>query len=1091
MADDGSSAIAAWLSARGLERFAAIFEQHEIDVDDLPELTEEHLAELGLALGVRLKVLKAIRQSFADAQALPADLASRPARLAQTATAWSATQPTAHPPAATQPPAPASERRPVTVMFCDIVGSTRLASNHDPEDTQAWMLHFWRQVEQTAQRHRGHIAQHLGDGALIYFGYPSAHEDDAERAVLAGLALLQDMARQPVGPGGGLQVRIGIASGTVVLNEFRGQAGSTETLAIGHAVNLASRLQALASPDTIVVDDATKALLAGLFKLTLQCEEPVPGLDHAVTVFRVEGLQPVRSRFEARHHGVVHRFLGRSGELSLLLNRWQMAQLGHGQLVLITGEPGFGKSRLLSEAVALGVKAGHRLLQWQCSPHASSTPLHPVIEWLAQCAGSLDGEHRDGMASRLGAAFGGLAPDLDSLVDLLDQTSPAATSADPQALRLKTMSALVELVAALANAQPLWLVVEDLHWCDPTTLELLQRLLGRVQGLPLLLLATARPAFRHNFGSAVARTDLALPRLDRSHADALVRQVLGTERITPALLDLVAERADGVPLFVEELVRSLEESGAIVRSGEGASLNAATARATIPRSLDSILMARVDMLGPNKPLVQMAACIGRQFSLDLLAKVAGMAPELLRASMAEVIASELVVGVGAPPFGAYQFWHALVRDAAYQSLLISERQAIHRRVADLLSAEKAPAAPEVIAQHLSAAQMLLPAIEKWCEAGAAAKQRSADAEAIEHLSQALRHVAQLAPSPERNKRELGVLLALAAPLRSLKGFASAEVAQHTERAVSLADDMRDARSILPLLYNHWVYTFVTSHRRHSQALAQDILQRSDFDPSNLVRMTGLRAVAATQFTAGEFRQASRNFDDSVLLYGQAAQADLTHAVGLDGKVTALGYDSLARWCLGDAGTAHEHVREALTHAGKIQHISTTAFITYHQALLAGVLERDPDVLHANGRQLEAIGRAHRFEMWMICGKLLQSLGNCMQQPSAEHIDAAESLFIDFEGMGVVYRPLYGTLLAEACLRLGDRARAQSHVDSALALTEASGERWSEPEVCRMQALLATDARTAAQHFDKAAALASAQGARAWTERILASRQAGG
>ncbi len=497
-------------------------------------------------------------------------------------------------------------------------------------------------------------------------------------------------------------------------------------------------------------------------------------------------------------------------------------------------------------------------------------------------------------------------------------------------------------------------------------------------------------------------------------------------------------------------------------------------------------MARVDMLGPLKTVAQVAACIGREFTLDLLALVTNMDEAPLQSSVEAIAESDLFVGDGAPPYVAYRFRHALVRDAAYNSLLLSERQPVHQRIAAILGAAAAPPAPEVMAQHLTAAHMTLPAIDKWCGAGEAAKQRSADAEAIDHLNQALRLVEQL-PSPQRNEREPAVLLALVAPLRALKGFAAEDVAKLTSRALTLADDLKTARSILPLLYNNWVYTFVSSHRRHSEELARDILARSVYDDTDRVRMTGLRALAATQFTAGDFRQAALHFDESIVLYGLAAQADLTHAVGLDGKVTALGYNSLARWCLGDTTTAHQHIHEALRHASVIDHISTTAFITYHQALLAGILERDAAVLFANGSKLQTIDQAHRFEMWLICGKLLQSFGACLIEPTQDNIAAAETLFADFEAMGVIYRPLYGTILAEACLRQGDRVRGMGHIATAQLLMDKTGERRCEAEVYRLEGQLSGASPTSALSFGMAMDIATAQSARSWQNRIVRSQ----
>ncbi len=515
MSEQAPTDVSCWLVAHGLEKYAPAFEAHEIGLAELPELTESHLVELGLPMGPRIRLLKAVAQSFGV--------------------------PSSSPPAATI--AAASERRPVTVMFCDIVGSVKLTSALDPEATRGVMLRYWRLVEETAARHLGHIAQHLGDGALIYFGYPEARENDAERAVLAGLALRDQMAALDAGAGTALQVRIGIATGTVVLNEFSRQAGAAETLAIGHSVHLASRLQTLAEPDTVVIDGPTHDLVQGLFKIGLQAEMPVAGVDEPVKVFCVHGVAQIRSRFEARRSGTASSggatsFLGRTGELNLLLNRWDAALASLGQLVLVTGEPGIGKSRLLAEAAERMVQTGHLMVQLQCSPNATGTPLQPVVEWLVQTTGLAPGDRQPALAAKVRARFGELAADPQPLLDLLDRgaNKPAG---DPQLRRLSMLSTLAELFSGMAAVQPLLLMVEDLHWCDPTTLEFLQRLLARVQNQALLLLATARPEFKHDFGRGVSRTDIALPRLDRSHADALMKQVLGAQQISTPLLDMV------------------------------------------------------------------------------------------------------------------------------------------------------------------------------------------------------------------------------------------------------------------------------------------------------------------------------------------------------------------------------------------------------------------------------------------------------------------------------------------------------------------------------------------------------------------------
>jgi class 3 adenylate cyclase/tetratricopeptide (TPR) repeat protein len=1050
MGGDQSPDIASWLTQRGLAAYVKVFIQHEIDVADLGDLTEAHLQDMGLTTGARIKILKAIR-------------ATPEQHVVQTAAA-------------------VVERRPVSVMFCDIVGSTQRATAMDPEDMRSLLLRYWSVVEQTAARFSGHIAQHLGDGALIYFGYPMAREDDAERAVLAGLSLVNETNTMSKDPNAALQVRIGIATGTVVVNQFGSHFGTAETLAIGQSVNLASRLQSLAAPSSVLIDGLTKTLVEGLFSLQLQGDTIVSGFEQPVTLYTVSGVQRVRSRFEALRPGTAQDFLGRDEEFQRVSKQWQAALAAQGQFVLITGEPGIGKSRMISEAIAsVGSDSLHVVLL-QCSPHATASALAPVIEWLSQIARISAADPMQAVCAKLVATFGSSAHDLELLSGLLDRNVTTSVS-DPQLRRQRTLSAIVEIVANMAKAKPVLLIAEDLHWCDPSTLEFLQRVFARCRDQRFMLLATARPEFECDFGDASARTDLVLPRLARSGTEGLIRQVLAAQSIAPQLVELVVGRTDGVPLFVEELLKSMQQSGAIAVKDGRAWLNGNIADATVPHSLHSILMSRVDALGPNKRIAQVAACIGREFPLNLLARIAGANTDHVMRQVDDIVQSELMSKNRSGANPTYIFRHALVCDAAYSSLLMSERQNLHAVIATVLAESGEPVRPETIAHHLTAAQQIMPAIEKWCEAGEIAKQRSADAEAIEHLSHALRLLEQLSKTGERDELELRVMVALIAPIRALKGFASEDVAKLTARAIKLADRTRNAHTILPLLYNRWVYTFVTSHRQDSEKLARDILERSAYDSTNLLRMTGLRAVAATHFTAGNFGSAAKHFDESLALYELTPQSDLTHAVGLDGKVTALGYNSLSRWCLGDHALAHDHMRIALEHAGRINHVSTTAFITYHHTLLAGALEGNAEILACNGKKLETIGTDHHFEMWMICGRLLQSLAHCLTDATEPNIARSETLFAEFETMGVVYRPLFETIIATACLSLGDPERGQRHIESAKLTMDNTGERWSEAEVLRLEGLLMSDQEKSKQCWEQALMISKTQNAKAWEARV--------
>ena len=1036
--------IADWLATHGLEGYAPVFEEHDVDLATLSELTYDHLREMGLPLGACLRICKALADQKA-ASATPKDV---------------------------------TERRQVTVMFCDIVGSTKLAAKLDPEDMRRFLLGYWQIIEATAAQYQGYIAQHLGDGAMIYFGFPVASETDAERAILAGLALLKSVSEAMSIAKTKLEVRIGLATGTVVINQFTGGTGKVETLAIGQSVNFAARLQTLARPGNLVVDTPTKTLAEGLFLFEDIGPIEVDGFSDPDPLYKVIGARRVRSRFEAQTRGKATTFWGRKTELAQALRGWASCLENRGGMVLVQGEPGIGKSRFVQEIMLTASNSGAENILLQCSAHSSGSPLFPVIESLSLLANTLPSDTSAQILKRLRSLLVATG-DTEALLMGLFEQGPVA-HANPQLYRNKTLAALVDWFCAKSVAAPLLLVVEDLHLCDPTTLEFLERLLQQGSDQRLMILATARPEFAHDFGRDTTTT-IALKRLTRRNTDNLVREIFGAHSVSAQLLDIVAERADGVPLFVEELLKSLAETGAIMTADQSVALNSGIDGSAIPRSLQSILTARLDKLRGAKRIAQIAACIGREFSFDLLQSVANVSTPELRMHLNEIAQSDLIVEAGqtAAEFG---FRHALVRDAAYGSLLFSERQSIHGQIADMLATVSPPIRPEILAHHLSHAQRLMPAIQKWSEAGKAAKLRSAEAEAVEHLKRALQVVEKLPASAERDDVELTVLLDLIAPLRAARGFAAADVAALTSRAIALADKVKDARRILPLLYNRWVYNFVTSHRSVCLPLAQDILDRSDFDTTQLLRMTGLRAVAATQFTAGDFRSAAPNFDASIAAYDTVQQAEMIHAVGLDGKVTALGYCALTRWCLGQHDIAHAHARDALVAAKAINHISTTIFAIYHHALLAGVLERNAALLQTNGALLQSLGQDNGLSMWLICGKLLESLGKAIAFPSIADIKTAEGYLSDFADMGLVYRPTYHVLLAEICRAAAQTDRAAGHVESAKTMINLSGERWNEAEVFRLQGLLTSDAAIAGTWFDQAAKIAQRQGAVVWQKR---------
>lgn len=670
-------------------------------------------------------------------------------------------------------------------------------------------------------------------------------------------------------------------------------------------------------------------------------------------------------------------------------------------------------------------------------------------------------------------------------------SAPSRTGPDnPKSHRRRTFAALVGFFADRSMAGPFLLLVEDLHWCDPTTLEAMGELLERASTLPIMIVATTRAGHDHQFGDAPNLCRMTLPRLSRLDTKSLVAKMFGGLTVPEPMLEFITARTDGVPLFIEELAKAIRETGALtptamsLKGDEGLDFDA------IPTSLQGILMERLDKLQAAKRVAQIAACIGRDFDLDVLGSVVDLSGDQLARALETLVASELVLAKSGVASGRFSFKHALVCDAAYSSLLFSERQKIHATIAAALDSQSNLTRPEILAYHLTNAQDIAPAIEKWREAAVAAKLRSANNEAIAHIGKAMRLLDQLGNPAERNSKEFSLLIELIAPYRATRGFAAREVAEVTERAILLADQAKDVRGVLPLLYNQWVYKFVTAHRDVCQELAESILARCDYDEDDLLRMTGLRALAATDFTRGRFEDAVERFEASIALYSAERQAEATQSIGLDALVVASGYNSLACWCLGRTQDAINSIERALAHARTVAHASTTAFAVYHHTLLMGVLERDAAVLRSNGQTLEATGLEQQFDMWTVCGRLLQSMGDCLTHTTFETLQSVIGHLADFQDMGLVYRPTYEAFIAEAWLRLGRREQGLVHVDRARRLMEESGELWSESEICRLEGELhllhEPDVAKAVGLLEQAVAIARSRGARRFEARATES-----
>jgi class 3 adenylate cyclase len=742
--------IAVWLRGLSLEQYEPAFRDNEIDWEVLPKLTSEDLRKIGVvAIGHRRKLLAAIAVLGSET---PAPAMAPPARAD-------------------------AERRQLTVMFCDLVGSTALSSQLDPEDLREVIAAYHRTVTEVVAGLEGFVAKYMGDGVLVYFGYPRAHEDDAERAVRAGLGVIEAVGRLDV-KSVQLQARIGIATGLVVVGDLIGEGSAQEQSVVGETPNLAARLQALADPDTVVIAAGTRRLVGDLFDYRDLGAVEVKGIASPVPAWQVLRPSVVASRFEALRGSAMSALVGRDEEIDLLLRRWARAKAGDGQIVLVSGEPGIGKSRIIATLAERLHGALHLRLRYFCSPYHQDSALFPFVDQLDREAGFAREDLPAARLEKLEAVLARAGPpdeDVALLTDLL--SLPASErrpppNLSPQRKKERTLEALIRQLQGLAGRQPLLVVFEDAHWIDPTSRELLDLIVEHVRSLPVLLIVTFRPEFQPPWTGQPQVTMLALNRLDRRDRNALASQIASGKALPDEVIDQIADRTDGVPLFVEELTKSVLESGLLREEGDRYVLNGALPPFAIPTTLHASLLARLDRLASVRLVAQTGAAIGREFSYTLLRAASHLAEGELQAALGRLVASELVFQRGTPPDAVYVFKHALLQDAAHSSLLRSARQQLHAQIAEALEAhspEVMDGQPEFFAQHYAEAGLVEKAVVCWGKAGRRSAARSAMAEAAAQFQKGLDQLALLPDTRQRQRQELEFLSSLGAALHAVKG----------------------------------------------------------------------------------------------------------------------------------------------------------------------------------------------------------------------------------------------------------------------------------------------------------------------------------
>ncbi len=1047
--------VAEWLRKLGLEQYEPAFRANEIDERVLPSLTAEDLKDLGVTLvGHRRRLLDAIAALGADA-----------------------------PVAANAQTRADAERRQLTVMFCDLVGSTELSARLDPEDLREVIAAYHRAVADVVRGFDGFVAKYMGDGVLVYFGYPRAHEDDAERAVRAGLGVSDAVGRLDV-KSAELQARIGIATGLVVVGDLIGEGSAQEQSVVGETPNLAARLQALAEPDAVVIAAATRRLVGDLFEYRDLGAVEVKGIAAPVTAWRVLQSSAVASRFEALRGATLTPLVGRDEEIDLLLRRWARAKAGDGQVVLISGEPGIGKSRITAALAERLHAEPHLRLRYFCSPYHQDSALYPFIDQLGRASGFGREDMPSVKLEKLEALLARAAPPDEDVAFVADLLSLPASerhplpNLSPQRKKERTLEALIRQLEGLARQQPIVMVFEDAHWIDPTSRELLDLTVERVGSLPVLLIVTFRPEFQPSWTGQPQVTMLALNRLDRHDRTALVEQIAGAKPLPDEVVAQIADRTDGVPLFVEELTKSVLESGVPLVG--------------IPTTLHDSLMARLDRLASVRHVAQIGAAIGREFSYTLLRVVSRLREDELQAALGQLVGSELVFQRGTPPDAVYSFKHALVQDAAHGSLLRSTRQQLHAQIAEALEAqspELTDTEPELFAQHYAEAGLVEKSAAYWGKAGRRSAARSAMAEAATQLQKGLDQLALLPDTDERQRQELEFWSALGAVLMAAKGFAAPEMGNAYARARELWEQLGSLSEFLRIPFGQSVYHGYRGELDLAMRLDEDLLRLScqRNDVAGLV--LGHVSCGRTLMFVASLAPSRSHLEKVLALHNPISHRSLVHQIGISPQVVSQGFLGIVLFCLGYPDQALVRSNAAISEARGLAHPPSLAVSLALGARLLSLVG-DNRVFGEWADELVALATEQDFAWQRAMGTIYRGWVKAKSGDVGRGMSLLRNGSAAYRATGAeLWMPHHIALLARACEIAGQVEEAVTLLDDALQIVERTGERWFAAELNRHKGELLLrqgHSEAAEELYRKALSIAQEQEAKLWELRAAVS-----
>jgi class 3 adenylate cyclase/tetratricopeptide (TPR) repeat protein len=1021
--------IADWLEKLGMSEYAQRFAENDIDVEVLGELTDKDFDRLGVSIGHRRKMMRAIREFAASPVSA---VTQRPASAATDAQAA---------------PRDTAERRQVTVMFSDLVGSTALSARMDPEDLREVISGYQKCVAETVQRFGGFVAKYMGDGVLVYFGYPQAHEHDAERAVRAGLELIKTV--DGLKSSAPLQARVGIATGLVVVGDLIGSGAAQEQAVIGETPNLAARLQGIAEPNTVVIAESTRKLVGNLFEVVDLGANDLKGISGPARAWAAVRPSSVESRFEALRAATTP-LVGRDEEIELLMRRWARAKAGDGSIVLISGEPGIGKSRIAQTMQERLSSEPHTRLRFFCSPYHQDSALYPAIAQLERAAGLRREDTAEQRLAKLEALLAQATNDVSEVAPLIADLLSIPTGdrypalvLTPQKRKEKTLQALVAQAEGLARRHPALMIFEDVHWSDPTTLELLDLLMERVPAVRLLVIITFRPEFSPPWVGRPQVTLVTLNRLPPRQRADMIDRLTGGKTLPREITEQIIVRTDGVPLFIEELTKAVIESGVVADAGDRYTVTGPAPSPAIPTSLHASLLARLDRLAPTREVAQIGATLGRSFTHELISAVADVPQQLLDDALNQLVRAELIFRRGTTPDAEYTFKHALVQDAAYSTLLRSRRQQLHGRIATVLEnqfPEIISAQPHLMAHHCAEAGMVEKAISYWLKAGQRALARSAMTEAVSQLQKGQGLLKSLPDGNSREQQELDLQVALGTALFATRGNAAPEVGDALARARALAEQLDKPEYLIGLLFGLGAYHAFRAEYRLALLITQQMEQIGKMRNDRAWLLLGHYLEGCIRNMLGEFTAARDLFgqcDGLDDVANRAVYAAFSPEDSYAGK-TAVSGVTLAR--LGHLDQAQSCVVKALDEARRLGQayslVCVLGYANWAQWPSGSALEVD-----RRAEEMIAISNGQGFPQWVGWGMVhrgwaMTALGRVEEGRSA----LMQGLSLIRGTGGLTTLPFVLILLAEAHAKLGQLVDGLNYLTEAARLIEATDDQ---------------------------------------------------